>query len=195
MMAGDTVTERDLYAPASRFLYVSFLLKLRANSAHENLQLFASDTSSVPHADGGQWTRPDLAALVLAKGQFVPHWRADLHTFEVKTAKGLSETAVHEANAHGRFANYAWLVFHASGKAEIKEDGLARKVMRLAAHLGVGVIHFVSAENPHTWEISVWPRRTGTDLATTDNFVRERFSPEVKEQILRNLKSHGWGEA
>jgi hypothetical protein len=193
-MVVEIKTERALYAPTERFLYVSFLTRLREQSALGNLQLFASDTSAVATSDGGQWTRPDLAALVLGRGQFIPHWKADLHTFEVKTAAGLSETSVHEANAHGRFSNYSWLVFQAVGRAAIQVDGLTRRISRLASHLGVGLVHFVDPNDPNEWLIEVWPRRTGTDPSTADNFVRQRFSDEARARIAKNLRSLGWCE-
>lgn len=194
-MVDEIKTERALYAPTQRFLYVSFLARLREQSALTNLELFSSETASVAGTDGGQWTRPDIAALVLGRGSYIPHWRADLHTFEVKTAAGLSETSVHEANAHGRFSNYPWLVFQAAGRAAIQPDGLTRRVSRLASHLGVGLIHFLDPDDPHKWTIELWPRRTGTDASTVDSFVRERFSEETRLRIASNLRSLGWYEA
>lgn len=193
-MVDEITTERELYAPTERFLYVSFLARLREHSALSNLQLFASDTSAAASADGGQWTRPDVAALVLGRGRYIPHWKADLHTFEVKTASGLSETSVHEANAHGRFSNYSWLVFQAVGRAATQVEGLTRRVSRLASHLGVGLIHFVDPHDPNQWEIDAWARKTGTDASTADNFIQERFSKETCARIATNLRSLGWYE-
>lgn len=191
-MTDEVKIESALYAPTMRFLYVSFIARLREQSALSSLQLFASNTSLVGGSEGGQWTRPDVAALVLGRGQYVPHWRADLHTFEIKTASGVNETAVHEANAHGRFANYSWLVFQAVGRASSQSEAFTHRITRLASHLGVGIVHFVDPDDPNCWTISVWPRRTGTDTATTDSFVRERFSEEDRSRISSNLRELGW---
>ncbi|MDX2275150.1 MAG: hypothetical protein NW206_06835 [Hyphomonadaceae bacterium] len=193
-MVEEVKVERDLYLATMRFVSVSFIARLRELSPLPNLQAFPSNTSLAAGAEGGQWTRPDVAALVLGRGRFVPHWRADLHTFEVKTASGLNETAVHEANAHGRFSNYAWLVFQAVGKSCVESDLVARKITRLASHLGVGVIHFEDPESPHAWKIELWPKRTGTDASTADRFVAERFDHEMRVKISSNLRALGWLE-
>lgn len=191
-MTDEVTSERLLYAPTRRFLHVSFVQRLKEQSSIGDLQIYAADTSVTPGGDGGQWTRPDIAALVLGRGKFVPYWRADLHTFEVKTASGVTETSVHEANAQGRFGHYPWLVFQAVGRATISADGIYARLRKLASHLGVGMINFINPEKPQDWQIALWPRRTGADDQIADNFVRERFPAETKEQISGHLASLGW---
>lgn len=132
-------------------------------------------------------TRPDIAALALGRGRFIPHWRAELHTFEVKTASGLSEAAVHEANAQARFGHFSWLVFQAVGRASPDLDGIFQRVRKLASHLGIGVIYFDDPERPQDWIIEIWPRRTGTDDQTADLFVRERFPTATKSKLLQGF--------
>lgn len=191
-MTDEITSERLLYEPTRRFLHVSFIQRLKEQSQSGGLEIYAADTSTTPSPEGGQWTRPDVAALVLGRGRFVPHWRADLHTFEVKTAGGLTELAVHEANAQARFGHYAWLAFQAMGRATASTDGLFGRVHKLASHLGIGIIHFIDPARPHDWQIAVWPRRTGTDDQTADSFVRDRFPLEIKAQVSSHLASLGW---
>lgn len=183
--------EAELYEPTRLFLHAAFGSRL-AETTTTSVQIFSADTSRAQVADGGQWSRPDVAALVLGAGAYVPYWKTDLHTFEVKTAGGLSETAVHEANAHGRYGHYAWLVFQSVGRASIEAEGTFRRVQKLAAHLGVGVVHFQNPREVLNWTVELWPRRTGTDNATADAFVRERFPEETKTRIESRLRALGW---
>lgn len=190
-MAEEISREADIYEPTRRYLSVSFIQRLREQSTLSDLHIFAADTSLVATPDGGKWTRPDISALVLGRGQFVPHWRADLHTFEVKTASGLSEASVYEANAQGRFGHYTWLTFQSVGKASERTQTF-KKVTKLASTIGVGVIHFSDDSRPQDWVVEVWPRRTGTDNHTADAFIRDRFPTEVKAQIADYLAASGW---
>lgn len=184
--------ERELYGPTRLFVNTYFLLKLREQIATTALQIFVADTSLAAGQEGGQWSRPDVAALVLGRGQYVPHWVADLHTFEVKTASGLSERAVYEANAHGRFGRYSWLVFQAVGRASPSPDTNFQRIVKLAAQMGVGVIHFEDASDPQHWNLEIWPRPTGADSSAADRFVRERFPSDAKHQIATRLSALGW---
>lgn len=191
-MAGEIRTESALYGPTRLFVNTYFLQKLREHIATTSLQVFVADTSLTAGNEGGQWSRPDVAALVLGRGQFVPHWVADLHTFEVKTAAGLNEAAVYEANAHGRFGRFAWLVFQAVGRASPDSDGVFKRVTKLASQMGVGVIHFDNESDPQNWNLAFWPRATGAENAVADSFVRERFPADTKKQIAARLNTLGW---
>jgi hypothetical protein len=184
--------ESELYGPTRVFLHAAFADRLAATMA-THVQIFAADTSVSHTSEGGHWSRPDLAALILGGGEYVPYWKADLHTFEVKTCFGVSEGAVHEANAHGRFGHYTWLVFQALGKAAPESTGgLFRRLCETANRLGVGLIHFADPSDAHNWTIAAWPRRTGTDNATADAFVRERFPAETQQRIKSRLEALGW---
>jgi hypothetical protein len=105
----------------------------------------------------------------------------------------LDETSVHEANAHGRFGHYAWLVFQCIGRAARDSALVSRRIYPLASHLGVGLISFEDPDKPNSWSIQAWPRRTGSDAASADNFIAERFSAEERARIAGNLKALGWG--
>lgn len=192
-MPGEIQVEQELYAPTRHFVGAHFARQVREHTPMGNLQIFVEDTSTTGGPESGYWSKPDVSALVLARGQFVPSWTTDLHTFEVKTAAGLNESAVHEANAHGRFGQYAWLVFQAVGRASA-DAPLFKKVVKTASQLGVGVIHFVDADTPRTWLIHLWARATGAAPFAADSFVRERFSPTVKMRVANHLKALGWPE-
>ncbi len=178
--------------PTRRFLALAFQSSLAARSGGADISLFSDDVSTRAALTGGRWTRPDLACLSIYRGRFVPYLRADLHTFEVKTASGLDGTSIHEAHAHGRYGQYAWLVFQSLGRSAVN-GALYAQTEQQAVTLGVGLISFEDEDTPHAWRIAHWPRRTGTDHGMADAFIAERFSDPVKAQIRDRLQSLGWG--
>lgn len=190
-MAIEVYVEAELYEATRRFVNTHFRQQLRERAPFAGLQLFVEDTSTAGGSDSGYWSKPDVSALALARGQFVPYWRADLHTFEVKTASGLAESAVHEANAHGRFGQYSWLVFQATGKSAPETTNF-KKVLKLAAQMGVGIVHFYDTTSPKSWVIAHWAQNTRADAASADAFVRERFAPTLKARISSHLGTLGW---
>jgi hypothetical protein len=193
-LLSEITSEAELYQPTRNFIAAEFprLLSQRAGSG--SVQTFGDIVSTAPGDATGRWTRPDVAALAVSRGEFVPYWRADLHTFEVKTARGLDETAVHEAHAHGRFGHYAWLAFQAAGRTERQGD-LFGRVVSVAVTLGVGVLCCADPFNVHDWTLESWPHRTGADNAMADSFVRDRFGDAAKAQIRAHLAALGWSGA
>lgn len=183
--------EAALYAPTLNFISLAFGDHLRRRARSGRPWTFPAHVDHAPGTEEGRWTRPDLACLAIARGEFVPFWRADLHTFEVKTASGLNVTAVHEANAHGRLGQFAWLAFQAIGPAA-PDTNLFGDILGSASSVGVGVLSCTHPGDPSSWRVDQWPTRTNTDPAVADAFVRERFGPTSQEAIRRLLSEHGW---
>lgn len=183
--------EADLYAPALNFIALGFGDRLRRRARSGRPWIFPAQVEHSAGSDDGRWTRPDLACLAIARGEYVPYWRADLHTFEVKTASGLNITAVHEANAHGRLGHFAWLAFQAVGPASANTN-LFGEIVGAAASVGVGVLTFGRPGDASDWRVEHWPTRTNTDNAVADSFVRERFTATSQDAIRKLLHAHGW---
>lgn len=183
--------EAQLYAPTLNFISLAFGDHVRRRAGSGRPLIFPEHVDHAAGDEGGRWTRPDLACLAIVRGEFVPYWRADLHTFEVKTASGLNVTAIHEANAHGRLGQFAWLAFQAVGPASA-DTNLFGDMLAAAGSLGVGVLTFRSPGDPEDWRIEQWPTRTNTDPAVADAFVRERFSATSQAAIRKLLDAHGW---
>lgn len=183
--------EAELYAPTLNFLALEFAEHLRRRARGGRSWIFPAQVEYAAGADDGRWTRPDLACLAVSRGEFVPFWRADLHTFEVKTASGLNVTAVHEANAHGRLGQFAWLAFQAVGPAA-PETNLFGEILSSAASVGVGVLTCSRPHDPSSWRVEQLPIRTNTDSAVADAFVGERFSKSLQDSIRQFLDAHGW---
>jgi len=187
----ETRVEAELYAPTLNFLALEFAEHLRRRARGGRSWIFPAQVEYAAGADDGRWTRPDLACLAVSRGEFVPFWRADLHTFEVKTASGLNVTAVHEANAHGRLGQFAWLAFQAVGPAA-PETNLFGEILSSAASVGIGVLTCSRPHDPSSWRAEQLPIRTNTDSAVADAFVNERFSKSLQDSIRQFLDAHGW---
>ena len=183
--------EAELYEPTLNFIALAFGHHLRRHARSGSPWVFPAHVDHSAGSEEGRWTRPDLACLALARGEFVPYWRADLHTFEVKTASGLNVTAVHEANAHGRLGQFSWLAFQAVGQAA-PDTNLFGDILASAGTVGVGVLSFQRPADPTDWRVDLWPARTNTDPAVADAFVRERFGTASQTAIRRLLNAHGW---
>lgn len=182
----EVTVESNLYTHVHRYLTMSFPSVLARQTGAHPPHVFSGDVSTVGGAADGSWTRPDLAALAITRGEYVPFLRADLHTFEVKTARGLDVQGAHEASAQGRFGHYAWLVFQALNVAD-RSTGLYDQVLRSAIRLGVGVITFRDPLDTSMWHIDAWPKRTSTDDAVADEFVSTRFDDVEKKKIKKYL--------
>lgn len=183
--------EAELYRPTLNFIALAFADHLRRRSRSGKPWVFPEHVDRSAGSEEGRWTRPDLACLALSRGEFIPYWRADLHTFEVKTASALDVTAVHEANAHGRLGQFAWLAFQAVGSAA-PETSLFGEILSSASSVGVGVLTCGRPGDPADWRIQQWPTRTSTDSAVADSFIRERFGAANHEAIRKLLGAHGW---
>ena len=185
--------ERELYDHVHRFLSMDFNGVLARHTGAHPPQVFSDVVSKAGGEADGSWTRPDLAALAIVRGEFVPFLRADLHTFEVKTAKGLDVQGAHEASAQGRFGHYAWLVFQAVSRAD-RTTALFDQVLRSSVRLGVGVVTFKEPCDSNGWHVDAWPRLTATDDAIADEFVASRFRRETKNKIRKYLSGLKTGD-
>lgn len=183
--------EAELYAPTLNFIALAFGDHLRRRARSGSPWVFPANVDHSAGSEEGRWTRPDLACLAIVRGEFVPFWRADLHTFEVKTAGGLNVTAVHEANAHGRLGQFTWLAFQAVGPAS-PDTNLFGEILSSALSVGVGVLTFTRPGDPSDWRVEQWPTRTSTDSAVADSFVRDRFAPDRQDAIRKLLDAYGW---
>lgn len=187
----EIIREADLYSLTRRFVEMRFpaLLSRRARSGIPIP--FCNEVAETAGDPGGQWSRPDVAVLVISYGEYVPYWRADLHTIEVKTAGTVDVISAHEARAHGRYGHYCWLAFQAVGRAA-SQTARYKEVVDSAVGLGVGVLTCQCADDPDDWGAIEWPERTNTDNAVADSFIRQRFDERTKTAIRSFLASRGW---
>lgn len=178
--------ERDLYTPVRDYLSLNFAGDLQRRAGAGKPEVFLDDVSTAAGTSDGIWTRPDIAAIAFTRGTYIPFLRADLHTFEVKTASGLDVKGVHEASAHRNLGHFSWLVFQSVGKAA-RSSEIYNRVLSSANTLGVGVLTFRNPSTPKGWYVDAWPRRTDTDDAVADMFIGERFNALKKQQIKEYL--------
>lgn len=180
--------ESALYEPVRNYLSLNLSKILSRKAGAGSPVVYVDNVSTAAGTGDGTWTRPDLAAIAFTKGMYLPFLRADLHTFEVKTAQGLDVKGVHEANAHGKLGHFAWIIFQAVGNAARSGETYDR-VLSSANNLGVGVITFRCPNSADGWYVDAWPHRTSTDDSVADTFVGQRFKNEVKKNI-KDYLSH-----
>lgn len=188
-MAETYKTEKSLYLPL--IAWVNNAMKKSPLLAPWGMgaEIFAQDISSVPSCEGGLWSRPDVAALVYTKGRYVPSWRCELFSFEVKSATGINETAVYEAFAHTRYAHYAYLYWH-TGDREPEH-----KHIQLCKEFGIGAMTAGNPRDFSTYRVHATAQRRDIDLLSIDRFVEERFTASKKKQIAGWLDGQGWSRA
>jgi hypothetical protein len=187
----EITVERELYLPLRRFLDMRFRLMLGRRLHASPPQIFAEEVADVAGNDDGVWTRPDVAALAIRRGRYLPSWAADLHSFEVKTAANLDVRGAHEAKSQSRFAHYPWLVFQAVGRAAV-DAPLHENVSLTADALGVGIITTTHPNDVDSWRVQSWPQRSDTHDLTADAFVQERFRRSTRDLIVQHLQHLGW---
>jgi hypothetical protein len=187
----EVTREEELYKSAELFASARLAELLATRLGSDPPKVFAQQVSTAAGRVSGKWTRPDMAAVAILRGEFIPYWTAELHTFEIKTARGLDVTGVHEANSHARLGHFAWIAFQAVGRAN--EGGSCfDEVLRAALAVGVGVLTFTIPDDPTDWKVTAWPRPSGVDNAVADTFIRERFDPARQSRIRNYLAQLGW---
>lgn len=154
-----------------------------------NQQVFMANTAQAPAADGGYWSRPDLAAILYYRPRFVPTWSASLYTFEVKTADGINEAAVYEAVAHRRYANYSVLVWQTDGN-----DAQINQITELCKQFGVGALAADDPTNPSSYRVLNIAERSEINPVVVDQFIDYRFPTTERIRLENWLNENGWNQ-
>lgn len=180
--------EAALYPMVHKWLQSDFKSSPAVEASAANLVVFTDDVSEQATQTGGLWSQPDLAAAVFSKATYVPRWTADLYSFEVKTGDGISQTSVYEAFAHTRFVNFSYLIWQVL--PDLRPVDL--RIIALCESYGLGAVTTISPDDPTSYRIHLTARRKETPPFAFDQFVRERFKPQVKRAIEDWLSSNGW---
>ena len=131
---------------------------------------------------GGTWSRPDVVLVGLRRFAHVPGTHLDVVTFEIKPPDYLDVTAVYEALAHRRVANFAYVL------ASIPNpDSYWDPAIREAAERhGIGLLVATDASDYATWYEVVRPERSSPDLELLDQFIAVQL-PEAHEFLAEHL--------
>ncbi|MBJ7289181.1 hypothetical protein [Williamsia sp.] len=168
--------ESDLYEP--------FRLLLEDNEQQPGEQF--SYNRVVAHGKGqiratGQWSKPDVASVVVTDLEFMPGVDITVRSYELKRFRDAQNLAgVYEASAHQRAAHYSFLVI----EYPIDEDETPPKaVFGECQRLGVGLICMWAGE------ITEWlpPERNSPDPQALNHFVGELLEQSLVDEYRRAI--------
>lgn len=177
------MAEKELYSPILDWIRGPFRQQLgwRENSNFSALNVAELDWL----APSGKWMHPDLAFVHVHRRTFDPFPSLDLHTFEVKPVGTDLLQALHQTLAHGRIADFNYLVAPSAGR-------WTDEVRVQAVRFGVGLIEFDDVKVHSTFSI-----RNSASRANPDADLRNRFldaaltSSGQKADVLRWLGRSG----
>ena len=177
--------ERDLYEPLINFLYSHFGDSLK--SRHGFFHITAQDVSTITDGEGGQWSRPDVAAIVLRRNRYAATASIDILSFEVKRYNACDLPAVHETLAHARFVNFAYLVWNRPACTCGDQKDFDRILYNCRLY-GLGLVTIHDPANLQTFEVKLQPSRSAVGEDAVDEFIETRFVDRNKQGIRAKLK-------
>jgi len=156
------VAEADLYPHIKRWLDGEFPLVREGRWWLSDRRALV--TANLNWIDAGTWMRPDLAMVHVHRRRFDASAVLDLYTFEVKPTGRAALEGLHQALAHGRFADFSLYVVPA-------QDELRSEVSAQADRFGIGVVTYKHPLRFIDFEILVPPRRGDPDPDLRDLFL------------------------
>lgn len=163
------VCESDLEEPFAVILKTRLVEEFLPPAA-EPIWLVQKTARGGPSA--GQWTQPDivLASRRKYRSRAVPE--LELFGFELKLARGLDISAVHQALAHTRFLHYSHVVVHCPSD-EVWKHRLTDVRSHAQTH-GIGLIRLRGADAQADYEIALPSKRFDPLPLLVDQFL-DRF--------------------
>jgi hypothetical protein len=137
---------------------------------------------------GGKWSRPDITLVTCDTYKYVPGKHLDVITFEIKRYDGVDVTAVYEALAHRRAANYAYVLVHVP-QGEAEEAAVTiEELSHEAEEHGIGLVQLYAANDYKTWEFLLEAERNDPAPSDVSEFIDDQLSTAFKERISRWLR-------
>jgi hypothetical protein len=177
--------ERDLYQPLESFINGSFFAAHRP--PHGAMRAVTAQTSSIQAFEGGTWTQPDVAAVLISRNKFAATAEVRLFSFEVKTRSGCQLQSVHEALAHTRFVNCSYLVWNRP-HCICGDREFYNTIDASCVAYGVGLITIHDPGNSDTYEVRRAAQNKAVGRNEVDEFISTRFGPQSQAQIIDGLK-------
>jgi hypothetical protein len=143
------------------------------------------DTSAIGPATG-RWARPDFVLISAMRYKLLPGAQVDVHSFELKTEKGASVLAVHEALAQTRFTHFGHLAWHLPDQSRM-ETHLPEIEDQCNSH-GIGLIRIREPFDAEGYEILVDPIRKATSPTIIEGFLESRLRSDQKEALAHMLR-------
>lgn len=177
--------ERELYAPLEEYLHLDFIARLQP--MHGWVRIFTSQVAHIPAPDGGMWTRPDVAAVLLRRRKFATSVDLETLSFEVKTYAGASIQGVHEALAHTRFMNQSYFVWNRPACICSDRSRFEAMLDNCRAY-GIGMITIHNPTDLRTFTLRQHATRAQVNGDVLDNFIESRFGESEKLRIIQAMR-------
>jgi hypothetical protein len=127
----------------------------------------------------GLWSRPDFTLAALHTGKFSNARQIELVGYELKKAGAADLTSVHEALAHKRWVQRAFLVLYApSGFDDATTIG---ELKTECGRYGLGFVTFSHLTDHSTFVEHLPAAREAIDPQLTEDFIESRMPNEVPE--------------
>jgi hypothetical protein len=169
--------EKNLMAPIEAYLRSVYLPS--ESGLPKSAKTWLRDTSIGGPTGAGPWSRPDFTLAAVNNYRFVSPSQLDVFGFEVKTESGCDVRSVHEAYAHARFVNYAYLIWH------LPEGSPKRTRLQT---IRVGLIVFSDPEALGSYQALIDPTRKAPSPEAMEAFLEHRFSPADCGEIEAALR-------
>jgi len=179
--------ERNLYAPISYYLHLSFTRHLDIETG---VDVKAFDVSPNWQSASGRWTVPDIVLIARQSYEFFSGYDLEVITFEIKTQKGLLDALgrpLYQAYAQSAFAHRGYLIWHCADKALLDLHTPRLKVD--CKTTGIGLIVCSDPLNHSTYEIVEVAAKRAVATASVDQFLSDILSEEQTAEVTNWLKA------
>jgi hypothetical protein len=128
---------------------------------------------------GGIWSRPDITVVARRPFRVLAGAHLEVHTYEVKTASGLSIVSLHEARAQRRRAHRSYVV---ADLEQLDQQDRVQALIEDARDLGVGLVSFLSPED-ESWDVWVEAEFNQPDPIDLDEFLFNQLTLRTRETV------------
>ena len=130
----------------------------------------------------GLWSRPDFTLAALQTGKFSNIRQIELAGYELKRAGAADLTSVHEALAHRRWVNRAYLVIYAPPGFD--DDGMVADLKTECGRYGLGFVTFSRLQDNSSFIEHLPASRASIPPQLTEEFIESRMA-DVSDELRK----------
>lgn len=133
---------------------VSRIIEQRWAPKRHCREIVMHSTERARQRSGHRWSCPDLVMECHPGRKSSPDASKLIHAFEIESAGGFGIQSVYQAHAHGRGADFSWVVFQRGQDRENRDHPDWDRIVWAAMELGVGLIGFSNSNSLATWHVN-----------------------------------------
>jgi len=180
-LRGPATSELQLYRAIDTQLAEWCAIQRRTPLTYRSQVLGTFRTKAVT----GTWTHPDLVAVGVKRLPLTGRVVIEVMSFEVKLAKHLDVTAIHEALAQRRRATHAWVM------ADLPEGSTPPPdVVQEAAQHHIGLVTIADPGSYATWSVIREASRVEPDPEELEQLITA-LNPEVRDFVVLEMNRAG----